>query len=241
MYKINLLTIILFSFSLFYGCGKSSSTVDATSLNEGLTVSVSGSSQHDISEYKEDASIDLSNASAGGKMAISGSSTINITREFTAPNKNVSGAAIRFGDAGPLTVIPLKTKGQSNGILNYNVTIPSSVCDKMSQICHNIKCYEYAVTDVGTISRANVTDMAIKCGACSEPSCADIVNCGGCYECYVTGLTRSDCTLTACVDKVTYSGQYCAAGASFPANFPDEATLETFIQGISTVWTCTKK
>lgn len=235
------LPMLLISFSLFYGCNKGSTEIDEITLNEELSVTNGGETKEDISNYTEDPTIVLSNATAGGKMSISGSSRVTITREFTAPNKNITGAAIRFGNSGPLTVVQLNTKGQANGIISYDVDIPASVCDNMAQICHDIKCYEYAITDVGTISRANVTDMALKCGACSEPSCADIVNCGGCYECYVTGLTRNECTLTACVDKVTYSGQYCSAASNFPTGFTDEQQLEQFIQGISAAWTCTKK
>jgi hypothetical protein len=53
--------------------------------------------------------------------------------------------------------------------------VSQSLCGSLSSICHSIKCYEFAVTSAGTISRANITDLAVACNNCSEPSCKGLL------------------------------------------------------------------
>lgn len=87
---------------------------------------------------------------------------------------NVTGLGIRFGDTGPIWVVPQQTSGTA-GTLQTSMSIPDSVCDNLSEICHNIRCYEFAVTSIGTISRANIMAVAVLCGGCEEPSCQPLL------------------------------------------------------------------
>lgn len=100
--------------------------------------------------------------------------TVNIP--FTAANQNVVGAGIRFGSVGPIAVVPVPgAQGTASGTMQFDVVIPPDICDDLGQICHDIKCYEFAVTDVGAISAANIADLALACGNCDEPSCQDLL------------------------------------------------------------------
>jgi hypothetical protein len=104
---------------------------------------------------------------AGGSMAVS--------VPFNAPGANVVGVGIRFGDAGKIMTIPTSTMGKTNGTLMASVPVPPAICGMLSKICHDIKCYEFAVTSAGKISRANIMSVALMCGNCSEPSCKDLL------------------------------------------------------------------
>lgn len=65
--------------------------------------------------------------------------------------------------------------GGSGGTGNLAFQIPADICSQLSSICHQIQCYEFAVTDAGTISRANIMDVAMQCGNCDEPSCQQLI------------------------------------------------------------------
>ncbi|MGA1525617.1 MAG: hypothetical protein ACO4CZ_16755, partial [Planctomycetota bacterium] len=76
--------------------------------------------------------------------------------------------------AGTL-VIAAGSSGGSGGTGNLAFQVPADICSQLSSICHQIQCYEFAVTDAGTISRANIMDVAMQCGNCDEPSCQQLI------------------------------------------------------------------
>lgn len=159
---------------------------------------------------------------------------IKVQIPFQAPQGNVVGAGIRFGASGPIRVIQIPgAKGQTSGVLTFDMQIPSSICDDLSQVCHDIKCYEFAVTEAGLVSAANLMPMALVCGGCDEPSCKSLLSCpdgggggGGCAEacahliegapCYQDGQAGcvSDCeaNLAACPTQMASMNQ-CVLGA----------------------------
>jgi len=100
---------------------------------------------------------------------------MSVSVPFSAPNANVVGVGIRFGDSGPIMTIPTSTMGKTSGTLSASVTIPPSICKMLASICHSIKCYEFAVTSIGKVSRANIRSLALMCGDCSEPSCKSLL------------------------------------------------------------------
>jgi hypothetical protein len=70
--------------------------------------------------------------------------------------------------------------GSSSGTGSVSFTVPQNICANLSSICHQIICYEYAVTSAGTISRGNIMQVAMQCGNCSEPSCQQLIQgCSG--------------------------------------------------------------
>jgi hypothetical protein len=129
---------------------------------------------------------------------------------FSAPSGNVVAAGLRFGTTGPVNVIPIAgAQGNTSGTLNYSFQVPDSVCQQLSGICHSIICYEYAVTSAGTISAANIMQVALACGNCDEPSCQSLLN--GCgagpspFQGTITGTWSGGCSDPDCAPSVSGS------------------------------------
>jgi hypothetical protein len=159
-----------------------------------LNGSISGS--YSLDGPATDESIGTSTQQGEGHAEAHPGGTLNVSITFDAPNANVIGGGIRFGETGPIHVVEVADAvGQTTGTLNFAVQIPASVCDDLSSICHDIKCYEFAVTDAGTVSKANINAVALACGNCDEPSCQDLL----------TSCEADPCGCTAdevCVDGV---------------------------------------
>ena len=175
-----------------FGGGGGGGNGDPTAtLNENLELPP-GSYQ--VTDPGTDTTIEIPGGSAtpppGGVMATQPGDMMNIAIPFSAPNGNVVAGGIRFGTSGPVNVVPIAgAQGQTSGSLQFQVGIPASVCGNLSSICHNIICYEFAVTDAGTISRANINSIALQCGQCDEPSCQQLL-----MDCDDTcGPTDFDC------------------------------------------------
>lgn len=206
------INIYLFLFVLLASCG-GSSTVDEQALNDNLVLGA-GSYKADMSSFKEDTSITLTPTNTTGtSMGIEPGQVVSVDVPFTSNNKNIMGTAIRFGTTGPLTIQPVSgVQGKGSGTMSFNMRLPADICNKMSTICHNIKCYEYAVTSIGTISKANVNNVALMCGKCDEPSCKGLVNCntnglGDCsFKVGSNTYTSNEC--------VSYSTGLCSTGKS---------------------------
>ena len=134
------------------------------------------SNAYALDNPETDETVQISTTSGGGPAApVMAGGTMNVNVPFNAPNANVVGVGIRFGDSGTIMTIPNSTMGRSSGTLSANITVPPAICGMLSKICHDIKCYEFAVTSVGKVSRANIMSLALMCGNCSEPSCRDLL------------------------------------------------------------------
>lgn len=117
------------------------------------------------------------NMSGSGHAEAKPGGTLNVSLSFNAVNGNVVGGGIRFGNNGPVQAVSIPgAMGQGTGTLNFAVQIPPDICDDLSQICHDIKCYEFAVTDAGMVSKANINAVALSCGNCDEPSCQSLID-----------------------------------------------------------------
>lgn len=147
----------------------------AAVLNEEIILP-EGSYQVDPEELETDNSIMLGGGSSTTTPITVGSkSAVQIS--FSTTKKNIIAAGMRFGDSGPVNMVPIPTaKGNTSGSLTVPFTVSQSTCDKLSSICHDIKCYEFAMTSDGKISKANIRDVALLCGNCDEPSCVDLIN-----------------------------------------------------------------
>ena len=111
---------------------------------------------------------------------------LTIEIHFDAPDANVVGAGIRFGTAGSVRVIPIEgAMGQKSGKLKFQFQVPDGICAMLGNICHEITCSEFAVTSIGTLSRANITQVAMACNDCSEPSCQGLLQ---------------ECTMSTCFE-----------------------------------------
>lgn len=130
-----------------------------------------------LEDPETDESISVTSNGSGAMATVQpgGGGTVSVS--FNAPNANIVAGGIRFGSSGPIQAVPISgAMGQTSGTLSFPFQLPSSICQDLSRICHDIKCYEFAVTDVGTVSRANITDMAVLCGNCDEPSCQGLLD-----------------------------------------------------------------
>ncbi len=164
-----------------------------------------------------DDSIELGGSAGAGGMpsAVMPGEMVTVSIPFNAPNGNVVAAGIRFGANGPIRTVPVGgAQGQTSGTLQFQMQVPPSVCGDLSQICHDIKCYEFAVTDAGRVSRANINSIAMACGDCDEPSCADLLMCDD-DICSPTQTLCPGVTLDFCSSMSGDRCAYRAAGRRF--------------------------
>ncbi|MFT4526008.1 MAG: hypothetical protein ACI85F_002170 [Bacteroidia bacterium] len=146
-----------------------------TELNANLSLPA-GSYMVDPDTMEIDNSVTIDGGS-GGTMPINTGVQNTGQIQFSAPNGNVVGGGMRFGDSGPVNIVPVSgAMGQTSGTLSLPFSLSASTCDNLSQVCHDIKCYEFAVTADGKITQANIRDVALMCGACDEPSCASLID-----------------------------------------------------------------
>ncbi|WP_378177180.1 YfaP family protein [Aquimarina sp. SS2-1] len=152
----------------------------ANIMNDNLVLPA-GSFVVDPSTAQIDESITIGNGSSAVVPIASGQAMTN-SISFNAPNGNVNAVGMRFGTTGPIYFVPINTNGATSGAGNFDFLINQGICADLSQVCHDIKCYEFAQTSAGNISRGNIRDVAMLCGNCDEPSCQGLVDpadCGG--------------------------------------------------------------
>ena len=133
------------------------------------------SNAYALTDPQTDDSITITPPAAGATASVMEGDAMSVSIPFSSPNANVVGVGIRFGDSGPIMTIPTSTMGKTSGTLSASVTVPPSICGMLASICHSIKCYEYAVTSIGKVSKANIRSLALMCGNCSEPSCKSLL------------------------------------------------------------------
>lgn len=138
-----------------------------------------GSFQVDEKDVQIDNSITVGNNS-GAVMPLAPGNLNNAQIPFSAPNGNVSAIGMRFGQSGPINFVPISTNGATSGTGSFQFRVDSKLCSQLSKICHDIRCYEFAYTSEGTISKSNITQLALTCGNCDEPSCQGVIDAALC-------------------------------------------------------------
>jgi hypothetical protein len=137
-----------------------------------------------LTDPETDPSVELtstSTAAPNGSLAPGSQASLSIG--FTAAgSSNVTGAAIGFGTATTLPTkimaVPVDTNGATSGVIDFDFGVDLSMCDNLSTICHDIRCYEYAVVDGQKVTAAEINEIALACGGCDEPSCQTLLtNC----------------------------------------------------------------
>jgi len=185
---VTILSIILFSIS----CKKDEVPNSVSKADEANTFIMenvklpAGSILIESSDISESSSISIS-STGSATMQVVDNQRVNVQIPFNDPSGTVTHAGIAFGDPnGPMWVIPISgAQGVTAGILNFDMEMPANICDNLSEICHNIKCYEFAVSKDSNgnkfqISRSNINQLATACGQCDDASCTDLLgpNCG---------------------------------------------------------------
>jgi hypothetical protein len=134
----------------------------------------------ELNEPAVDETITLMDPAAASDepVAIAPGDIITVEIPFEAPEGNVVAAGIRFGEEGPIRQIQIpEAEGETSNVLRFQFEVPPDICDDLAQICHNIVCYEFAVTDIGEVSRANIMPLGLACGGCDEPTCQTLLMC----------------------------------------------------------------
>jgi hypothetical protein len=194
----------LASLSLVFACDPGLSGAEAEAeLSARIILPNEGET---LDDPAEDDSVTLDETASGGSHSMQAGDSVTVRIPFSSSNANVVGAGIRFGDSGPVRTVMIDgASGQGSGTLEFDFQVPPDICDQLSDICHDIKCYEFAVTDVGTVSRANINNLAMACGGCDEPSCKELLD-----QCLVgqcqSGVACDDGTpIDSCVE-VAFGG-----------------------------------
>lgn len=173
-----------------------------SALNENLQLPAGS---YTISSNTEvDNSITIT-SNGSGTMPINTGTQMNGSISFSAPGANIIGAGMRFGSSGTINVVPISgANGNTSGTLNTPFSVSASTCDNLSKVCHDIKCYEFAVTADGKISKANIRDVALMCGGCNEPSCAPLIDppcapasCSGNFNSSLSGAQTGTCNCSS--------------------------------------------
>lgn len=119
------------------------------------------------------------NSAGGGIMPLhTGEDAVN-TISFQTPQPlqgGVTAVGMRFGPSGPITFVELTQDEINAGIASFVFQVDPSLCEDIAQICHDIRCYEFAQTAAGSISQADLQDIALVCGACDQPSCLSLLD-----------------------------------------------------------------
>lgn len=171
----------IFLIFLLQSCSKEK-TDAALALNNDIVLPA-GSFQIEESQTTVDSGIKITQTNAP-PTNVDPETQININITFTSANSDVTHAGIRFGENGQIWCIPISgANGNSRGTLTVPMQIPSGICQQVSEICHDVRCYEFAIAQDGNdsyrISNSNINDVILGCGGCEEPSCQsfNVCNC----------------------------------------------------------------
>lgn len=189
LYKsIKLLSISLSFLTLLFiaSCGGDSDSPaqpdDANAYLNDNIILPPGSIRVSADQVTETNDITINSSGSSGTMQVVGGQTMNVSIPFTSNGPAVNAAALRFGDTGDFIIIPINGSSTS-GTLDFSFGIPADICNNLNDICHDIRCYEYAVVDDGSgsnfqVSRANINQLATACGGCDEPQCVALLGPG---------------------------------------------------------------
>lgn len=177
--------LVLVFFALLLGCNKDEneriSDPDrvAELMNANLEILTPGVFTVDPDDVSIDNSIQIIN-NGSGVVGLESGSPMDNQITFNAPNGNVNAVGMRFGTSGPIYFVPVNANGVTDATATFSFLISEGICDDLSRICHDIRCYEFAQTTSGAISAANIQDVAMMCGNCDEPSCQSLLDSSVC-------------------------------------------------------------
>lgn len=117
----------------------------------------------------------------------------------------VDAICVSFGTPDNPWCVPASSMrvNSDNMAAGLMLSIPPDLCDQLSRICHDIRCYESARTSAGLITRSNVNQLAMICGGCDEPSCQPLLDMCVDGECTGDGDCRDGerCVSGQCVGE----------------------------------------
>jgi hypothetical protein len=174
--------LLAFVFTAIISCKKDENndpkdeeSTAADILNAAYQINRAGSFTVNPDDVEVDNSV-IVFSGGNGYVPLRGGDEMNNTISFESPTATITAVGMRFGNTGPITFVPLTPEEIASGICSFPFTIDPTVCEDISQICHDIKCNEFAMTSAGKISQADLQDIALICGACDEPSCLELLD-----------------------------------------------------------------
>ena len=191
--KLLLTILTVASITIFSSCGGGggddgpANTQDPNDFMQENIQLPAGSFIADQSNITQSSTITTSSTSSGGAMQVVDNQTVNVQIPFNDPTGSVTHAGIAFGDPnGDIWMVPIAgAQGNTSGTLSFIMQLPPDICENLSEICHDIKCYEFAVSkDVNgnsfQISQANINQLVSACGKCDDASCTSLLgpDCG---------------------------------------------------------------
>ncbi len=231
--KLNRLTIlccVLLS-TFFFSCNKekkqgggiSDQAQVEANLNSGLILPAgSFTVDPDLDGTSVDNSITVG-ANSGAPMALQVGQTASANIPFNAPNGNVTAIGMRFGSTGPINFVPINTNNATSGTGSFQFQVTAEMCNNLSKICHDVRCYEFAYTSSGQVSQANLNQIALMCGNCDEPSCRGLID---------ENICAIDCDLLNASDgSGIYLDRYLDALQTFSDN-PTEQNCNAYYDSV---------
>lgn len=204
----NIGVVALTSMFTLLGCGSADGGGDTEVLEAGLNEWLA-------LQYPDGVPVDGSSVEfddTDGAMAVFDGQSVSGTIDFADADAPVDAVCMAFGDPSNATCVPTTNPGATasggtSGTASLEIMLPPELCGNLSQICHDIRCYEFARTSSGTFTRGNIAHLAAACGGCDEPSCRSLV--GDMCELGDFCLADADCL----ADEVCFTGQCVGAGA----------------------------
>ena len=109
-----------------------------------------------------------------GTMGIVPGQTVTNNITFTG-NQPVMAVGMRFGTSGNINFVSINATNATNGTGSFQFQVSADICDMLAQICHDIRCYEFALTEDGMkVTRANLVDIVMACGS-APSSCSGLL------------------------------------------------------------------
>jgi hypothetical protein len=119
--------------------------------------------------------------------------------------------------------VPISTNNATGGTGSFQFQVTPEMCNNLSKICHDVRCYEFAYTDEGQISQSNLNQIALMCGNCDEPSCKGLID---------ENICEVDCDLISGADgSGIYLDRYLEALNTYSSN-PTTQTCNNYYDAI---------
>ncbi|MCA8954886.1 MAG: hypothetical protein KDC87_02370 [Planctomycetes bacterium] len=155
-------------------------------------------SSFSLADPQLDALVVLVDPASGTIARIVGGSRLSVQPRVDTGAERVLGLGIRFGDSGPIRVLPMAVNA---GTLPLQIPIPDDICGGVAAQCHEVRCYLWAVTHEHRVSRPVIQAVALACASCGEPSCRELLP-----ECHGGDLELGTLVWAGLQDGLTQDG-----------------------------------
>lgn len=164
-----------------------------------------------------------------------GSANLPISMTNAVPGQ-ATNVNVKFGSGSSFVQIPVSgsTITSSSGTLNVGFSVPSSICDNVSDIEHQISCYEQVtLADGSQVSKETARQMLLACGTGGTTGGGGFAT--GPSDYCVDGYPQGACTLLN--DQSGWSTRF-HSGGSCASLYPNSTYLSNYGGTSATDGTC---